>query len=100
MNYYAQYKRSAEQFYRTYGSLNSAREVRDVLRTERQRDPNLHYIWASYQSPPAMPANREQQPSGQPLFARAVLKFPKNHVTSSSRAEHRTLRTNTTIMSI
>ena len=57
MNYYVQYKRSAEQFYRTYGSLNSAREVMDVLRTERQRDPSLHYIWASYQSPPGLIGN-------------------------------------------
>ena len=36
MKYYVQYKRSAELFYRTYGSLNSAREVMDVLRTGRQ----------------------------------------------------------------
>jgi hypothetical protein len=56
MKYYVQYKRSAEQFYRTYGSLNSAREVMDVLRTGRQRDSNLHYIWARYESPPDMPA--------------------------------------------
>jgi hypothetical protein len=52
MKYYVQYKRSAEQFYRTHGSLNSAREVMELLRTRRQRDSNLHYIWARYQSPP------------------------------------------------
>jgi hypothetical protein len=49
MKYYVQYKRFAEPFYRTYGSLNSAREVMDVLRTGRQLDSNLHYIWARYQ---------------------------------------------------
>jgi hypothetical protein len=64
MKYYVQYKRSAEQFYRTYGSLNSAREVMDVLRNGRQQDSNLHYIWARYQSAPDMPANPERQSSG------------------------------------
>jgi hypothetical protein len=57
MKYYVQYKRSAEPFYRTYGSLNSAREVMDVLRTGRQLDSNLHYIWARYQSPPERQAS-------------------------------------------
>jgi hypothetical protein len=61
MKYYVQYKQSVEQFYRTHGSLNSAREVMDVLRTGRQQDSNLHYIWARYQSPPDMPANPERQ---------------------------------------
>jgi hypothetical protein len=61
MNYYVQYKRSGEPFYRTYGSFNSAREVMDVLRTERQLDSNLHYIWARYQSPPNMPTNPVRQ---------------------------------------
>jgi len=70
MKYYVQYKRSAEQFYRTYGSLNSAREVMDVLRTERQRDSNLHYIWARYQSPPDIQANPERQ-SFQPTAVRS-----------------------------
>jgi hypothetical protein len=61
MKYYVQYKRSAEPFYRTYGSLNSAREVMDVLRTGRQLDSNLHYIWARYQSPPDILTNPERQ---------------------------------------
>jgi hypothetical protein len=61
MKYYVQYKRSAEPFYRTYGSLNSAREVMDVLRTGRQLDSNLHYIWARYQSPPGILTNPERQ---------------------------------------
>jgi len=63
MKYYVQYKRLAEPFYRTYGSLNSAREVMDVLRTGRQRDSNLHYIWARYQRPSDIVTNPEGQSS-------------------------------------
>jgi hypothetical protein len=61
MKYYVQYKRFAEPFYRTHGSLNSAREVMEVLRTGRQLDSNLHYIWARYQSPPDSVTNPEPQ---------------------------------------
>jgi len=61
MKYYVQYKRFAEPFYRTYGSLNSAREVMDVLRTGRQLDSNLHYIWARYQSPFDIVTNPKRQ---------------------------------------
>ena len=69
MNYYVQYKRSAEQFYRTYGSLNSAREVMDVLRTERQRDPNLTLHLGEL--PKSSWANRERQPSGRCSLVRS-----------------------------
>ncbi len=48
MKYYLQFKRPTDPFYRTYGSLNSAREVMEALRTGRQLDSNLHYIWARY----------------------------------------------------
>lgn len=48
MKYYLQFKGPTDPFYRTYGSLNSAREVMDQLRTGRQLDSNLHYIWARY----------------------------------------------------
>ena len=63
MKYFVQYKRLAEPFYRTYGSLNSAREVMDLLRTGRQLDSSLHYIWARYQSPPVIVTNSEGQSS-------------------------------------
>jgi|SRR5437762_743825 hypothetical protein len=63
MKYYLQYKRSAEQFYRTHGSLNTAREVMEVLRTGRQLDSNLHYIWARCQSSPANPDWQSVQPT-------------------------------------
>ena len=61
MKYYVQYNRPTDPFYRTQGSLNSAREVMDVLRTGRQLDSNLHYIWARYQSPPDILTNPERQ---------------------------------------
>jgi hypothetical protein len=63
MKYYLQYKRSDEQFYRTHGSLNTAREVMEVLRTGRQLDSNLHYIWARWQSSPANPDWQSVQPT-------------------------------------
>jgi len=63
MKYYVQYKRFAEPFYRTHGSLNSAREVMDVLRAGRQLDSGLHYIWARYQSPPDSVTNPARQSS-------------------------------------
>jgi hypothetical protein len=71
MKYYVQYKQFAEPFYRTYGSLNSAREVMDVLRTGRQLDSSLHYIWARYQGPPDILTNPERQ-SSLPTTARSL----------------------------
>jgi hypothetical protein len=61
MKYYVQYKRFADPFYRTYGSLNSAREVMDVLRAGRQLDSKLHYIWARYQTAPDIVTNPKRQ---------------------------------------
>ncbi len=71
MKYYVQYKRSADSFYRTHGSLNSARarEVMDALRTGRQIDANVHYIWARYS--PADIENSPQKPSLQPVAVRS-----------------------------
>ncbi len=53
MKYYVQYKGSADLFYRTHGSLNSAREVMDALRAGRQLDRKVSYIWARYSVPDA-----------------------------------------------
>ncbi len=69
MKYYVQYKRSADSFYRTHGSLNSAREVMDALRTGRQIDANVHYIWARYS--PADIKTSPQKPSLQPIAVRS-----------------------------
>jgi hypothetical protein len=69
MKYYVQYKRSADSFYRTHGSLNSAREVMDALRTGRQIDSNVRYIWARYSL--ADIKTSPQKPSFQPIAVRS-----------------------------
>jgi hypothetical protein len=69
MKYYVQYKRSADSFYRTHGSLNSAREVMDALRTGRQLDSNVRYIWARYSLPDIK--TTPQKDSFQPIAVRS-----------------------------
>jgi hypothetical protein len=62
MKYYVQYKGPADSFYRTHGSLNSAREVMNALRAGRQLDSAVRYIWARYSLPDIATTPQKHQP--------------------------------------